>query len=301
MRGRARHAWPMSVANVRQTTPPAPHLRPGLVHLARRCWIDPEAAVALAPRCVAVLESSAADSVICGVTAAALHGLWLPPLPDTIHIATATPARLGRQMTRTRRPEFVAHRYQLRRDEVMLRDGVPVPNIAQTWRQLGAVLGLADLVAAGDSALRAGTSMAELAEVIRRARGARSVRRCRAAFALLDGRSRSRPESHLRVAVSAPDLPPFQVNEAVSRSDGGWLAEPDLSLVEAKLALEYQGEAHAQLRRMRKDMTRAADMRLDGWLVNFFGPAETFTRPWQIRAEVRAAIRQRAPHLLRRP
>ena len=127
----------------------------------------------------------------------------------------------------------------------------------------------------------------------------RGVRRARTALALLDERSRSRPESHLRVAVSAPDLPRFAVNEPVYRQEGGWLAEPDLSLAEAGIALEYQGDVHAAIARMRKDMTRFLDMRREGWLCLAYGPAETFGRPWQIAAEARAAVRERAPHLLR--
>jgi very-short-patch-repair endonuclease len=103
------------------------------------------------------------------------------------------------------------------------------------------------------------------------------------------------------VAASAPDLPRFEVNVAVYRADGrGWLAEPDLSLDEAKIALEYQGEDHAQLAQMRKDITRETDLRREGWRCLQYGPAEVFGRPWQIAPELRALIRERAPHLLRR-
>jgi very-short-patch-repair endonuclease len=96
-------------------------------------------------------------------------------------------------------------------------------------------------------------------------------------------------------------MPRFEVNEPVYRDEGGWLAEPDLSLPEAKIALEYQGAYHAELERMRKDITRAVDLRRERWLVLEYGPAEVFGRPWQILPEVRHAVTQRAPHLLRRP
>jgi very-short-patch-repair endonuclease len=86
----------------------------------------------------------------------------------------------------------------------------------------------------------------------------------------------------------------------VYRAAGGWLAEPDLSLAEAKIALEYQGSEHASLDRMRKDITRTTDMRLEGWLVLYYGPAEVFGRPWQVAPELRRHIRDRAPHLLGR-
>ena len=93
-------------------------------------------------------------------------------------------------------------------------------------------------------------------------------------------------------------MPKFAVNEAVYRDEGGWLAEPDLSLPRAKIALEYQGAEHAQPTRMRKDITRSADLRSQSWLCIAFGPAEVFARPHQIKPEIRAAIAARAPELL---
>jgi hypothetical protein len=117
---------------------------------------------------------------------------------------------------------------------------------------------------------------------------------------MLDARSRSRPESHLRVAISGADMPPFEVNVPVYRRDGGWLAEPDLSLAEALLALEYQGADHAGVKRMRKDITRLTDMRRDTWLTLPYGPAEVLGQPYLIKPEVRELIRIRAPHLLPR-
>lgn len=152
-------------------------------------------------------------------------------------------------------------------------------------------------MAAGDSALRLGVGADELAVVVARTARARGVLRARAALPMLDARSRSRPETHLRLAVAMPDLPAFAVNEAVYRASGGWLGEPDLALVEAKIALEYQGKDHADEERMRKDMTRAKDFRSEGWAIFFYGPAEVFKRPWELRGEVRQAIRQRGPHL----
>jgi hypothetical protein len=253
----------------------------------------------LAMLCAMALDSSAPDSVIVSTTAARLHGLWLPAGERDLHIASATPGLPGRAMTRTRRMEIRAHRFQLDPEEITLVDGVLLTTIARTWRDLASCLPLPDLVAAGDRALQKGVTRDELIEAIKRGGPFRGARRARSALPILDARSRSRPESHLRVAITAPDLPRFEVNLPVYRDGGGWLAEPDLSLGPAKLALEYQGEDHASVQRMRKDLTRFADLRREGWLCFPYGPAETFGRPWQITGEVRAAVRERAPHLLR--
>jgi very-short-patch-repair endonuclease len=266
--------------------------------MARDCYVDEEYADDLPAMCAAAVASCGADPTLAVTTAARLHDLWLPDLPHDIHLATATPQRPGSGMSRSRRPEFRAHRFQLRPQDRVHVHGLPVTSLARTWCDLARILKLPDLVAAGDSALRAGASESELDDMVRALRGSRGVRRARTALPLLDRRSRSRPESHMRVAVSGLGLARFDVNSAVSRIDGGWLAEPDLSNVDAKIALEYQGEDHAKVRRMRRDLTRFADLRREGWLVLPYGPAEVFQRPWEIRAEVLEALRDRAPRLL---
>jgi hypothetical protein len=271
-----------------------------LRRVARRCTIPSEQAADLRGVCAAVLDTSADNTVIASLTAAALHGLWLPDSTDhRIHVATATPARAGRLMTRSQRPELIAHRFQLRPEDIVLRDGVLVTSLARTWRDLAMVLTVPDLVAAGDSALRLGVTRDELADAIRASSQRHHSARARAALPLLNERSRSRPESHLRVAVSGPDMPAFEVNQPIYRREGGWLAEPDLSLPAALIALEYQGKDHAEVERMRRDITRFVDMRRDTWAVLPYGPVEVFGQPWLIKPEVRELILVRAPHLLR--
>lgn len=269
--------------------------------MARRCWLPEDQAGDLLARCAWAIETSADDTMVSFTTSARIHELWLPSCPDEIHLATATPERLARAMTRTRRPEFVAHRHRLAEDDRTVVNGVAVMSMARTWLDLARAFGVPDLVAAGDSALRLGCTVEELAATLRRCPRARGARRAAIALPLLDARSRSRPESHLRVAASAADLPHFEVNVAIYRDHGrGWLAEPDLSLAEAKIALEYQGEDHADVQRMRKDISRETDLRREGWKCLSYGPAEVFGRPWQIAPELRALIKERAPHLLRR-
>jgi hypothetical protein len=272
-----------------------------LHRIARRCRVPVEQAGQLSGICAAVLDTSPENTVIASVTAAQVHGLWLPDkLGPRIHVATATPATIGRLMTRSQRPELVAHRFQLRPEDIVLVDGLPVTSLARTWRDLAMVLSLPDLVAAGDSALRSGATLDELADVIEVSSHHHGFKRARTAIPLLNARSRSRPESHLRVAITAPDMPRFEVNKPVSREEGGWLAEPDLSLPAAKIALEYQGRDHAELKRMRKDITRTVDMRRDKWVVLPYGPVEVFGQPWLIKPEVRELIAARAPQLLPR-
>lgn len=273
-------------------------VQPEQVRVARGAWVAGALVHDLAARCSAVLDGCPPDTVSIGATAARLHGMWLPDLAAKLCFASRTPDRVPSLMNRSKRPQLTFRRMRIPDDELTVVDGVPVTTIARTWRDLARELGLPALVAAGDSALRLGATLSELDEVVRRGTKVRGIVRARAALPLLDARSRSRPESHLRVAVSSLPVT-FEVNEPVYRRLGGWLAEPDLSRTDAKIALEYQGSDHADPEQMRKDMTRFADLRSEGWLVLPYGPAEVFRRPWQIENEVRAAFRERAPHLLR--
>ena len=268
------------------------------VRIARRCWLPVDVADDFLARCAIALDTCADETVLSSTTAARIHGLWLPDGLDEIHLATSQAGRSSRSMTRTHRREFIAHRRRLDECDRTAVDGLSVMSIARTWLDLAAALCLPDVVAAGDSALRRGCSLADLADVIERSRHVRGVLRAREALPMLDARSRSRPESHLRVAVTGEGMPRFEVNEPVYRDEGGWLAEPDLSIAEAKLALEYQGADHAEIKRMRKDITRQVDMRSERWRVLEYGPAQVFGRPWAIRPEVRREIARRAPHLL---
>jgi len=254
----------------------------------------------LATRCAVLLGASPPHTTVVGVTAARMHGLWLPERDDDgrIELAVYEPGCEPRQMNRPQRDAVAIRRRTIRPDEIVLLDSLPVTSPARTWRDLAEHLSLEDVVALGDSVIRSGVSAVQLQTMCVRMRGRRGARRATAALALLDGRSRSRPESHLRVALALAGLQMFEVNVAVHDDVGGWLAEPDLSCVAAKLALEYQGEHHADLKQMRADITRAADLRAAGWMVLMYGPAQVFGRPRLIAPEVRHLLVQRAPHLL---
>jgi len=156
-----------------------------------------------------------------------------------------------------------------------------------------------DLVAAGDAALHLNVAVTEDLRLAAERRARRpGALRMRVAAGLLDGRSRSRPESHLRVALVTAGLPRPRVNQPVSDEHGGWLAEPDLAYFEARLAIEYQGADHADPRRMRKDSARYMDLRRAGWEVLYYTADQVFTRPYQVVDDVCRVLAARAPHLL---
>jgi hypothetical protein len=276
---------------------------PSLVHVSHGIWRPAEDVAALAGRVAALLHACPDGTVVAGATAAQLHGLWLPgrdsdgdaPVEVIVHPDIPVP----RMRSHNRRAEVRARRQMLRPDEVGTVEGIPVTTEARTWLDLSDRLPLADLVAAGDSALRGNATVDEMAELVTRARRRRGVVRARTALPLLDARSRSRPESHMRYAIVSRGLPKPEVNVPIHSRDGEWLFEPDLSYDDVRLALEYNGADHAGLTRMRRDITRELEVEMrDGWRTIVFGPREVFGRPDQIAVHVRALRRERR-HLFR--
>jgi hypothetical protein len=282
--------------------PPGAHrpILPGmsdLMRVSRGLWRPADAVTDLAGRCRALLSILPSGSVIAGLAAGRLHGFWLAaPRPgEPIEIILAGVDQLPRSLARSVRREVRARRRVLGRAEVDVVDGLPVTSEARTWVDLAELLPMADLVAAGDSALRGRTTRRELELFVRDARGRRGVVAARAALGLLDERSRSRPESHLRFRLQDGGLPKPEVNRAVHDGHGQWVAEPDLHYRRARLALEYSGAGHAAPERMRKDITRGLDVVRADWLTLTFGPDQVFRRWDETVSLVRTFLDARDP------
>ena len=215
------------------------------VRVSRGVWLPTPVAMVPAARLAALLRALPPGTALSGRTAAALHGLWVPAGAD-VDVTVPASAAGPELTTGPRRRGVRTHRRALSAAEVQVVGGLPVTTAARTWYDLAGELPIGDLVAAGDSALRAGlVGAAELAAGLQRRRGLRGTARARLAVPLLDAASRSRPESHLRAALVLAGLPRPAVNAAVHDATGQWLAEPDLSYAAARLAVEYQGSDHA--------------------------------------------------------
>lgn len=269
-----------------------------LIRVSHGLWRSAASVADLAGRCRALLRALPPGTVVAGATAARLHGLWLPQssADERVEVILRGAGNVPRELPGSVRGEIRGRRRDLSRADVDLVAGVPLTSEARTWVDLAQQLALPDLVAAGDSVLRGGrTNRAELARSVVAASGRRGVVAARRALTLLDARSRSRPESHLRVALVVDGLPRPEVNRPIFDDHGGWLAEPDLHYGAARLALEYNGSAHAESMRMRRDITRGLDMARAGWLTLTFGPAQVFGRPDDAAALVRLYLDARNP------
>jgi len=244
-----------------------------------------------------VLRRLSPATVLSHRSAANLWGIWQPRY-DGLEVSTPAGLRGSRNTTSVQRVTVTAHRRILRPDERVIHLGLPATTLERTWLDLANLLALPDLIAAGDSVLRLGASAESLAAAMQRAKGARGVRRGRAVLPLLDARSRSRPESRLRAALLLAGLPRPEVNRPIFDDHHGWLAEPDLHYREARLALEYNGEEHAERGRMARDSTRLLQVQRAGWEVRTYTSVDAFKRLDEVVLDVRTLLRIRAPALL---
>jgi hypothetical protein len=269
------------------------------IRLTRGVWRADDQLDTFAAHAAALLSACPPGTVISGLSAARLHQLWLPALPGNEPLEVILHPEIASQPVRSgcRRPEIRGRRRTLDACDLDTVAGLPVTSPARTWFELAGVLSLADVVAAGDCLLRFHCTRVEPAAVIARMRHHPGVVRARKGLELLDGRSRSRPESHLRLALVGGGLPTPAVNEPICTEFGEWLAEPDLSYDDVRLAIEYNGSDHAELHRMRRDITRQVDILGHGWLSVTAGPVEVFRRPDQFAALVAGLRRDRMRRL----
>jgi hypothetical protein len=255
-----------AAAQDRRMTQPDPADGPARGHLRRRAWTPVSHGLYKPTReldglvqdllaWVLVLPGSAAFT---GLTAAAIYGWWLPPLPDdlpvfaVIDVRDNRPRRDGLRVTRLVDPP-----------RARLVEGVPLAPPAEVLLACARELGLLDLVVLIDAALRLGmVTLAELHEVMARRRY--GVPRLRRAVALVDGRSESAWETLLRVlhvVCGVPVEPQFVLRD----DEGGFVARGDLRIVGTTTLHEYDGGEHRTRHRHRSDLTRERRIGHAGW------------------------------------
>lgn len=220
-----------------------------------------------------LLTSLTPNAVCCCSTAARLWGCPLPldlqndPL---VHLSKtgggARPVRKG----------VAGHRLTLRDEDMTELDGVPVTSAARTWLDLAPVLGLEDLVAAGDYFIcsqsrsfgpfrEAFCSLGDLRAQVAAAQGVRGIRTARQALDLCRVGADSVPESRLRLALARIGLPEPALRYVVEEPVGWELAWPDLAYPEFKVAVNYDGRHHLQARQRESDIRRDESLAAAGW------------------------------------
>ncbi|WP_168625524.1 hypothetical protein, partial [Cryobacterium sp. BB307] len=207
---------------------------------------DPDSETQLADlvhQAVAYATRAGDDEVFSHATAARLWGIslpwWLEVRPG-LDVAVYEPAHppqvegiFGHRIARDVGFELV--------------HGVRVTPPVETWIQLASLLGVHDLVVAGDALVRRKrplSTTAELTEAAVNARRRPGVRRLRAAALVVRPGTDSPMESRLRMLIVQAGLPEPLVGHTVFDDGGNWVGTPDLAYPEHRVALEYEGDIH---------------------------------------------------------
>lgn len=208
-----------------------------------------------------------ADAFFSHATAARLIGMPLPlraQTSPTLDIAVPAPARAPHARG------IRGHELAVQSGDVTSSRGIRHTSPSRTWCDLASVLGLLDLVAAGDHLIHWRLPLVDHEELTVRSRefvGRRGMSKIRQALPLLDARAESPPESMLRVLLSLHGLPSPRINHTIVDTETGKAARPDFIFSEQRLILEYQGDYHRTKSQWRKDMTRRTRLEGDGWRV----------------------------------
>ncbi|OBK43896.1 endonuclease domain-containing protein [Mycobacterium kubicae] len=224
-------------------------------------------------------------AVLCGQSAAAALGTkWLD---------AAAPAEVVRA-DRRGQPGIVVHSYQLAEDEVRTVAGMRVTTAARTAFDIGREVPTAKAVAILDALLNAtGIKPADVSALADQHKGARRIRRLRAALDLADGGAESPQETRVRLLLIGAGLPKpetrIEFRQLRIRVDMGWR--------EWQVAVEYDGVQHWNDRYQRSwDIERIALLEAAGWVVIRVSAEMLSRRPEVIVERVRAKLGERGAY-----
>lgn len=222
---------------------------------------------------------------ITHLTAAALYGMWLPPLPTALPVFVS----MAKSQTRPKRPELLVMRHT-RPIATRRRDGFLLATPEETILACARDLSLLDLVVLGDSALHLGltTTSDLLTSASRRRWGAAVLTR---AVGWMDRRAESPWESLLRVFHRVCGV---RVEPQHNVYDGQrFVARGDLWLVGTRMLHEYDGEVHRDRRTHVEDLERDRRLVAAGWSRRGYTARDLLHRPEAILAEADATLGRR--------
>lgn len=188
-----------------------------------------------------------------------------------------------------RRKGVVGHRGSEGKRRLLVH-GLPVAAPEDTLIDLAPVLDVDALVQLGDAILaRAPEYTEHVAEAVVRRRGARGMRRVRAAMELMRLGSASPMETVCRLRMMRYGLPAPLLNHDIYDEHGQWIACVDFCWPARRVVVEYDGEVHSDPAQRKADATRRRQLTLAGWTVVVLTSADVL-RSDNWLADVRALL-----------
>lgn len=212
------------------------------------------------------------DTCVSHLSAAAIHGISVPFGTDPagrLHLSR----RAGQGLLR--RPGIAGHRLKFDDLDVEMVLDMPVTGPARTFVDLGTLLGMDDLVAAGDSIVSEHQRhfgeprlpllpLENLRRYVERTRGLHGIRNARQALDLIRVGVDSPPETRVRLMLGRAGLPDFVPNCPVV-GDVGFPVWADLGCPEYKTCVEYEGGHHLTPQQQLFDAQRDERTAQAGW------------------------------------
>lgn len=218
-------------------------------------------------------------------TAARIWSLPVVPAPtSTVHVRTPSQVRRTGVQAHVGPP-----------GEIVERDGLAVTTPIATFLDLAVHLEDRWLLAFGDALVRKGyATTSELASSLDRTPRRRGSARVRRVAQLVRGGVDSPMEPLLRHVLLAAGLPEPTINVNVHDSHGGWIARPDLSYPERRIAIEYDGRHHFDDRRQwENDIARRHNLEDEGWVVRTATARDVFVQADRFGADMLALWNRR--------
>jgi very-short-patch-repair endonuclease len=228
--------------------------------LVQGVYADPALALDHQLRCRGVALLLPRGAAIGGHSAAAWYGAPFAGAHDPVTVVRAPDLEWkGPRQVRV-------HRTDLRPEDVIMRDDVPVTTALRTAWDVAALESIGTAVAALDAMVRAeSVTLDQLTAMAEQGTGRWGVTRVRRTAPLVDPRADSAPESRVRVALVLAGLAPVPQFRVEHR--GVQIAQVDLGFPDARLAVEYEGAYHFDGDQIVRDDARYARLRAAGWTV----------------------------------
>ena len=251
------------------------------IQLFRGVWVSAELAVDESMRIAAARLLLPADAALSHVSALRQFGATLGR-ESPLHFSTNT-------TTQTRLRGVTLHR-RLGRLSPSDVDGVPTLGPDRTFVDCATLLGLRDLVRAGDWLVRLGLTTPEVLRAYAAERHLDGVVRARRASTFVASRVDSVTETDVRLLLRFARLPQPEVNGWITDAAGNALGRGDLVFREYWVIVEYDGWHHERDARQRqKDHLRRERLEAAGWRLIVITSAD-MSNPSGIVQRVHAAI-----------
>jgi hypothetical protein len=247
--------------------------------------------------CIAAARVLPDGAAFSHVTALRLLGVevpWRLAPDDRVHVVAP------QRWQRPQRSNVVAHFCGQAALTITTAHGLPVTSAAQTWLHLSHALLPDDVVVLADAMTRRkapATTVRELRQLMDATYKMRGIVRCREAIDLVRPGTDSSMETRTRLLLVQAGLPSPQVNAPAYGDAGRFLALPDLSYPELRIAIEYDGDVHrTDPATWRRDVERRHRLEDAGWIIVTATADDVLRFPERLVRRVRAARgRRQAP------